>query len=88
MIILSFPVFKVINDLWYYYLHVVQLCLVTIALITGFLYMMRRVNGTKDWETQFAAEKKIVKITVILFAVSYALRILFTILQMTQVIVL
>ena len=80
MITLSFPVSTVLNDLWYYYIHLFQLVLVTAALITGFFFMLRRVNGTKDWEIQFAAEKMIVKLTVILFAVSYFLRILFTIL--------
>ena len=79
MIALSFPVSKALNDMWYYYLHVVQLCLVTISLVTGLYFMIRRVNGTKDWETQFASEKTIVKMTVILFAASYFLRIFFTI---------
>ena len=79
MITQSFPISKALNDLWYYYLHVVQLFLMTIALIIGLYFMIRRVNGSKDWETQFAAEKTIVKMTVILFAVSYLLRILFTV---------
>ena len=48
--------------------------------------MTREVNEIAIYQAQFAQEKSIVRSTVILFAMSYILRIILTILQIIKVI--
>ena len=86
LITLSFPVEHTFDDMVYYYIHIAQLILVTAALLGGLIYMTREVNEIAIYAAQFAQEKSIVRRTVILFAISYFLRIILTILQIINVI--
>ena len=74
------------DDMAYYYIHMVQLMMATAALLGGLIYMTREVNEIAIYAAQFAQEKSIVRRTVILFTISYLLRIILTILQIINVI--
>jgi len=51
MIGLSFPAADIISNMVYYYLHCVQLTVVTIALLSGLTFMIAQVNEIAIWQS-------------------------------------
>ena len=88
LITLSEPINDTLKDDTYYNIHVYQMAAVTLVLLFGLFYITTRVKLIQDWQTQFVEERRIVRTTVILFAVSYILRILLTLHYVFQVVTL